>query len=119
MSSLAALGAIWRTLENELERQLHLPRVAGEHLVPLLEGGILRLQERARGLVGRQLHGVDQAWCELRMIEQIRRIGAQLDNLVLRHVEPFADREVDVVDARLLQGIAQAVETALDPGFTR
>src|SRR5690348_13619222 len=96
-------------LESELEPELDAAAVAREVLAPLGEPVVAREQEAAiRGLAG-QADRVHEPGGVLRVVEGVREIGAEFDRLALAHGELLAEREVEVVDARHLEGVAPGV----------
>ena len=107
------------SLEEDLQRHLHGPRIAHELCLWLVEAGILRSQYVDLGAGELDWSNVVKASSNpLRMVENIERLDAEFDPEAFREGDSLQRGHVDVVNRRQLQRVAarigQSAESSLD-----
>src|SRR5258708_2516822 len=104
-------------LEGDLGGKLHGTSVVEELLLRPIEAGATgRLEAVARCVAGRVdvVNGSGDVLC---VVEDVERLRAELERIVLLHRDPLEGREIKVVDRTDGKGVTSAVRQSAGTGL--
>src|SRR5262249_9094992 len=109
--SIPSVEAVIIRIGSEIkpQRQLNEARVTAEGLIGLIELSRSSLEQAQHSGLRSQLDPVYRTGYELRVVERIVEVDAELNLHRFPDPEVLEDREVEVIDSRQLQRVATAV----------